>query len=95
MFYDKRLPQDYEDVLVTHLGKHPHWDLAILHAPGECQMCDYVPDLQEWREAHRINFTGRDVAGFAPCWSLVGRTLDECYTWRGNRPIEYPTLKAK
>lgn len=102
MFYDKRLPQDYEDILIT-LGKHPHWDLAILHAPGECQMCDYVPDLQAYRAEHNICFTGEvptmPVEGSsrplkAPCWSGVGRTIQEVYFWKNNRPVEYPAPKA-
>lgn len=93
MYFDKRLPQDYEDILIK-LGKHPHWDLAILHRPGECQMCDYVPDLQAWRNLHGINFTGSTEPSKAPCWSMVGRTIEEVYAWRNNRPIEYPTPKA-
>lgn len=39
----------------------PHWNPAILHAPGTCQACDQHPGLHTVREAWGIAYTGQPV----------------------------------
>lgn len=41
------------------MTRFPHCDSRILHAPGECEYCDEVPEWQELRKAWGIAFTGR------------------------------------
>lgn len=103
MYYDKRLPQDYEDLIIQNNGKYPHCDAAVLHAPNTCQRCDYHVALQTYRLANHICFTGEDpivpvegsrIVSKAPCWSLVGRTIRTVYKWVHNRPVDYPAPKA-
>lgn len=67
----------------------PHCDSSILHAPGECDYCDAYPDWQEMREIQRINFTGHDDPGKAPCPSLHFRQAEVRDLWPGNRPGGY------
>lgn len=62
----------------------PHCDSSILHAPGECVYCDQYPDWQEMREIARINFTGKDDPGKAPCPSLYFRSAEVRDRWGGN-----------
>lgn len=41
------------------IGRPPHCDQRILHAPGECQFCDARPDWQALRSFWGIAFTGK------------------------------------
>lgn len=62
----------------------PHCDSSVLHAPGECQFCDRHPDWQEYREAARINFSGHNDEGKAPCPSEHFRPPEVRDRWPGN-----------
>jgi hypothetical protein len=62
----------------------PHCDSSILHAPGECVYCDECPDWQEYREMARINFTGHEDEGLAPCPSTHFRKPEVRDRWYGN-----------
>jgi hypothetical protein len=100
MFFDKRLPQDYEDLLRAY--KHsPHCDAAVLHAPGICIACDAFPALQEYRLTREVDFTGLssqpgiDVEAIslpskAPDWAETCRPIALIEKWEGNRILEYP-----
>ncbi len=63
----------------------PHCDPRILHAPGECQVCDAHPDLQKARHKMMINYTGYNGEGFGPCPADFIRK-DNHSIWPGNRP---------
>lgn len=64
----------------------PHCDSSVLHAPGECRYCDEVPEWQQYRTLARINFTGHDEEGYAPCPSTYFRPLEKINRWPGNTP---------
>jgi hypothetical protein len=89
MFYDKRLPQAYEDLLRMY-EYSPHPDAAVLHPPGTCLACDFLPELSEYRLTHGVPFTGLPDALGAVCWSERDRNLSMIYKWAGNRPVLAP-----
>lgn len=64
----------------------PHCDQRILHAPGECKVCDAHPDWQTLRGNWGIAFTGHaPLAGQYPC--VADATRGERHqAWPGNRP---------
>jgi hypothetical protein len=74
MYWDKRLPQDYEDLLREY-GYSPHCDAAVLHGPSECMACDSYPVLQRWRLENRIAFTG-ELPQVDPLVSVVDHLID-------------------
>lgn len=62
--WDRWRPPHYE----AHPDGFPHCDDRILHAPGECSVCDLYPVKQKGRVAARIAFTGHTpVPGQDPC----------------------------
>lgn len=63
----------------------PHCDDLILHAPGECKVCDYYPTLQQLLVDLRVNYTGGRKAGFATSFAERRRPLHCVYAWEGNR----------
>jgi len=71
----------------------PHCDQKVLHAPGECQICDtYAPDAQKYRQWWGICFTGHKPDGVETmilCPSEWGRNLETINLWPGNRPQEF------
>lgn len=76
------------------VGRPPHCDSRILHAPGACVYCDARPDLQRARVAMAICFTGEPVdAWHGPCPADFHRPPDspaDHRRWDGNiaRPRE-------
>lgn len=62
----------------------PHCDQSVLHAPGECQFCDMHPEWQRYRIVARINFTGQEIEGLAPCPSEFFRPGETRDRWPGN-----------
>lgn len=63
----------------------PHCDPRILHAPGECNICDKYPSLQKARRKMMINFTGQNEPNFGPCPADATRPGTHSL-WPGNRP---------
>ncbi len=45
------------------IEQFPHCDQRILHAPGECTVCDHHPEWQALRIAWAIAFTGYTPEG--------------------------------
>jgi hypothetical protein len=64
----------------------PQCDPSILHAPGECDVCDHYPDWQEYRKTARINFSGYDDEDKAPCPAEHFRSPEIINRWGGNTP---------
>lgn len=60
----------------------PHCDQRMLHAPGDCVVCDYYPDRQALRVMWGIAFTGRPEDGMFPCPFDVTRGTS---SWPGNQ----------
>ena len=67
------------------IGRMPHCDARILHAPDSCHHCNLYPELQQYRIAAEINFTGESDLNKAPCPSLWTRTAEQRDLWPGNR----------
>lgn len=69
----------------------PHCDARVLHAPGECEVCDQAPDLQEARKAWGIAFSGHArPEGGLPCPADAARpagTERDHQRWWGNRAV--------
>jgi len=72
----------------------------VLHAPGECEICDeYAQDLQEIRAAWGINFTGHhdleteNGTPLLPCPAEVERPLDIINAWSRNRAATKESLE--
>ena len=75
-------------------GRFPHCDPHVLHAPGDCEICDeYAPQAQQRRIAARVNFTGQDKPGLAPCPADAARGFKQAHRWHGNSPK--PKANAK
>jgi hypothetical protein len=79
---------------LSHSGRYeqspvcgPHCDSLVLHAPGTCEHCDTFPEAQAYRVEHKINFTGEDKPGFAPCFAERRRSADTINKWSGNRAL--------
>lgn len=71
----------------VELGVMPHCDVAVLHAPGECEYCDKHPDWQAVREMWGIAFTGHQPTEYqVPCPSDQRRGTGNAHEWGGNRP---------
>jgi hypothetical protein len=69
------------------LGKVPHCDQDVLHAPGECEYCDKNPGWQLLRKLWGVAFTGHPPAnGELPCPSDHRRGTGQAHVWGGNRP---------
>ncbi len=64
----------------------PHCDGRILHAPGECEVCDKFPLLQKVRKAWGINSTGQSDPERQPCPADATRG-DTHQKWPGNRAV--------
>lgn len=62
----------------------PHCDSKVLHAPGECSVCDDFPYAQKLRVMWNINFTGHSDLEKLPCPAEVVRGTD-CQRWPGNQ----------
>jgi len=62
----------------------PHCDSRVLHAPGICEHCDKFPELQAYRKAHVINFTGDHIIGQLVCPAEVRRSLAVINRWPSN-----------
>jgi hypothetical protein len=65
----------------------PHCDELVLHAPGECNICDkYAGEQQALRIRSGINFTGQHKPDRGPCPSELRRPLEVIQAWPGNQP---------
>lgn len=78
----------------------PHCDDLVLHAPGECDVCDqYAFKAQQQRIAAGVNFTGHNDPGKQPDPATIRRTqavlehsgkfadgFEVLSRWGGNRP---------
>lgn len=71
-------------------GTSPHCDGDILHAPGECAVCDLYPLTQRNRMRSRVAFTGHaPLYDEVPCPAdqrRPGGTGSWHGEWGGNRP---------
>jgi hypothetical protein len=73
----------------------PHCDPRVLHAPGDCSVCDEQPALQRAREVAGVNFTGGTDPSKAPCPSDLARGPGVAERWRGNAPKPAPEAPAQ
>lgn len=66
----------------------PHCDAKVLHAPGECDICDRYSGRQRVRRHYGICFTGHepDETNPIPCPSTQTRSVETINRWPGNRP---------
>lgn len=63
--------------------RFPHCDSDILHAPGECPVCDLYPARQEFRICEHIAFTGHEpLPSQVPCPADLRRPPDSS-SWHG------------
>lgn len=75
-----RRGQRFDDEGVTF----PHCDSEVLHAPGECAVCDLYPGRQQARVNGRVAFSGHDpVPGQDPCPADERRPKDSV-SWHGH-----------
>ncbi len=68
---------------MSEILQFPHCDPRILHAPGECEFCDYHPEWQALRKAWGISFTGHLDKSMIPCPADLARG-DLHQRWPGN-----------
>lgn len=68
------------------IKQFPHCDSRILHAPGECEVCDNYSDWQELRKVWKINFTGHHDQGLQVCPAELARPIETIEKWYGNVP---------
>lgn len=72
------------------IKQFPHCDSRILHAPGECEVCDMHPEWQALRLVWRIAFTGwTPEMGDLPCPANSARGEDVDKQWPGNVPLRF------
>jgi hypothetical protein len=78
---------DYYQSLSLAKAVFPHCDAYVLHAPGECEYCDdYASDIQKWRLANSVNFTGENDPNKKTCPATARRDADKIHQWHGNVP---------
>lgn len=67
----------------------PHCDPRVLHAPGECSICDGYSEWQQLRQAWGICFTGYEPESDRelPDPSTRLRPLETIEKWSGNTPV--------
>lgn len=72
--------------LHTVIKQYPHCDPRVLHAPGECEICDeHCKEWQELRSTWGIAFTGHEPRnGEFP--DPATRARGNPHVWGGNRP---------
>lgn len=64
----------------------PHCDELILHAPGECDVCDQYPDWQRLRRMWGVAFTGHEPIGNElGCPAERRRRYSILNLWPGNK----------
>lgn len=73
---------------MQYIKQFPHCDPRILHAPGECDVCDLHPEWQELREVWCINFTGKRDCEKTSCPAEVYRNKSTIEAWPDNRPYK-------
>lgn len=66
--------------------RYPHCDQNVLHAPGECEYCDKLPEVQQARERFGVNFTGHYDQHKVLCPAERLRPETTINKWGGNRP---------
>ncbi len=72
---------------IVEVTTSPHCDARVLHAPGECSICDeYAPSAQADRIARGVNFTGHADLNKEFCPADIARGLAGAHVWHGNRP---------
>lgn len=72
---------------VSLITKTPHCDSRILHAPGECEVCDHFPGWQDLRMLWGIAFTGYTAEGKElPCPADYARG-ESHKLWPNNRAV--------
>lgn len=82
------LPKGTEVATTTYIEAAipPHCDPDVLHAPGQCQICDeYATAAQAKRLKDGVNFTGERKAGLVLCPADKRRGFGEAENWHGNR----------
>lgn len=72
------------DAEIERTGNMPHCDSLVLHAPGECKYCDERGNLQSWRLASGVNFTGHSDPAKKPCFAERRRPAETINRWGGN-----------
>lgn len=73
-----------EESSSTWSFRPPHCDQRVLHAPGECEVCDLCPELQAERDALDVCFSGKTDRRW-PCPADEARGAAH-QRWHGNRP---------
>lgn len=62
----------------------PHCDMRILHAPGQCDVCDQYPRWKALREIWNVNYTNQNNPKKTKCPAEAIRG-DLVNHWHGNR----------
>lgn len=74
------------------IPQFPHCDPRVLHAPGECSVCDECPEWQELRKHWGIAFTGYTPEGTElPCPADHARGENHA-KWHGN--VAHPLVQT-
>lgn len=77
--------------LAYQIQVFPHCDPRILHAPGECEVCDKHFEWQQLRNMWGIAFTGYEPEGIElPCPADHARG-DQHTQWEGNQALKPDT----
>ena len=86
-FWRRQPPPPYVVGKMDPEVQFPHCDMAVLHAPLECQFCDMHKDWQQLRIYWGIAFTGHPAKpGQSACPSDYKRGLGGAHVWSGNIP---------
>ena len=81
-----RVLESYDDYRDTEMERPPHCDPRVLHAFGECKVCDeHARSAQFARKVQGVSFTGQ-TGGRWPCPGDVARPNKSNQVWGGNRP---------
>lgn len=88
--YDS-IPRDYTEADWDYWRRqesgaiYPHCNSAVLHAPGECAVCDLYPVRQSARLSGYVAFTGHEpLPSQQPCPADVQFPGRYGRVWRGN-----------
>lgn len=87
----KKLKPVQLDVM-KHIKIFPHCDMRVLHAPGECDVCDRHPEWQALRQAWGIAFTGYEPENKElPDPATHVRGFENVNAWQGNQAKHWET----
>lgn len=93
--FKKVTPKKFDNPLQVAAIQPAHCDPRVLHAPGECEFCDKLPQLQALRQIWGIAYTNYEPdAGELPCPANHARG-DIVNKWAGNVARPLPARKPE